>query len=319
MLPVNTLFNKPLSQVSFKDVQEFFSIDQEETSTLEFKSGRVSLETIYKSVSAMLNTEGGLIIIGAPEEKQVEGDKRKVCRGDLTPSKIAKTSESLNQLLCSHVIPVSLGMVIHRIPVDDGGVFLVDVPKSLSPPHQVSDSGAYYLRVDKRVTPAPHGLVEALFNRRRQPNLVVDLELVENQNWLYTLTVFIRNLSQYPADGVSILVNVYGIKKAKGSNDWVHDVEPSGIESWKAVEKIDTVLATSIHANFDFEIEHPNRRFMVRTIVWSKEANSVVTYWIVNSGNLSIKEIKSSEISPELIKEMSDVIGFDFLEIEPTG
>lgn len=66
------------------DIKDFFSTRQEESSTLEFKSGEVDVTDIFKEITAFLNTEGGLLIIGAPREvKEVIGKKTVVyCQGE---------------------------------------------------------------------------------------------------------------------------------------------------------------------------------------------------------------------------------------------
>lgn len=62
------IFGKDLFDLELRDLQSFFELGQEETEIIEFKTGDVSLEKIYSEVSAFLNTQGGLLIIGAPKE-----------------------------------------------------------------------------------------------------------------------------------------------------------------------------------------------------------------------------------------------------------
>jgi len=74
-----SIFNKEIYDLEIDDLKAFFSTEQEETSLIEFKSGAVEVDTIYKEVAAFLNTEGGILVIGAPEEKPIllDGKKRK--------------------------------------------------------------------------------------------------------------------------------------------------------------------------------------------------------------------------------------------------
>lgn len=78
-----TIFKKDIYDLEIADLIDFFSVSQEESSVLEFKSGDVTLEHVHREVSAFLNTEGGLLILGAPIEKKVGSIK--VCQGDLRP------------------------------------------------------------------------------------------------------------------------------------------------------------------------------------------------------------------------------------------
>jgi hypothetical protein len=67
---ISKIFRKSYSEILLSDVEEFFKVPQEETGVLEFKSGEVSLEDVFKEVAAFLNTEGRLIIIGAPKKQE---------------------------------------------------------------------------------------------------------------------------------------------------------------------------------------------------------------------------------------------------------
>jgi predicted HTH transcriptional regulator len=65
---VETFFGKEAKSIEISDLQAFFSDKQYETSTVEFKSGDVEINDVFKEITAFLNTEGGLLIIGAPKE-----------------------------------------------------------------------------------------------------------------------------------------------------------------------------------------------------------------------------------------------------------
>ena len=82
------LLKKP-EILTIDDLQNFFSTEQEEGSVLEFKTGQVDINKIFKEVAAFLNTEGGLIIIGSPREAKRKIKKHEItfCKGKLTYSK----------------------------------------------------------------------------------------------------------------------------------------------------------------------------------------------------------------------------------------
>jgi hypothetical protein len=159
-----SFFQKELHQLGIGDLIEYFNEEQEETSTLEFKSGDVGLEKLHGEVCAFLNTEGGLLIIGAP--KETEGNKRGVCIGKLTSCTYIKSEHSLMQSLASNISPTPTGIKCKALQYDTGYVYVLEVPQSMHPPHQVSREGKYYIRLDKEAKAAPHGIVEALFFRR---------------------------------------------------------------------------------------------------------------------------------------------------------
>ncbi len=68
---VEQIFNKEVYKVTLEELITFFQSEQEESALLEFKSGESSLEDIYKEVTAFVNTEGGILIIGAPKETKI--------------------------------------------------------------------------------------------------------------------------------------------------------------------------------------------------------------------------------------------------------
>ncbi len=100
------IFQKSHEEFTLQDLEVFFKSEQEESSTIEFKSGEVSLEKIYAEITAFLNTEGGLLIIGAPREKEVKTTKgsKKVCQGDLTFSAF-KNKDWLIQKIAQNITP----------------------------------------------------------------------------------------------------------------------------------------------------------------------------------------------------------------------
>lgn len=67
---IEKIFNKSRDEISLTDIEDYFASPQEETSIVEFKSGGVEIIDLYKEVTAFLNTEGGLIIVGTPKEKK---------------------------------------------------------------------------------------------------------------------------------------------------------------------------------------------------------------------------------------------------------
>ena len=84
----NIYFGKSLRELIYTDIEDYFRQPREETTTIEFKSynkqhGTVesSLEGIVKGICAFLNSEGGLLIWGAPNGEMQKGRKEKVFRG----------------------------------------------------------------------------------------------------------------------------------------------------------------------------------------------------------------------------------------------
>ncbi len=162
-----SIFQKKLNELTIDDLKEFFTEEKEETSFLEFKTGELEIEKIYRGVCAFLNTDGGILIIGAPREREV--DKKRTCIGELIPTKKIKSEASLGHLIAANISPTPGRLNIKHFKYKDGFVFIIEVFKSAHPPHQVSNEGKYYIRLDKEARPAPHGIIEALFKKISYP------------------------------------------------------------------------------------------------------------------------------------------------------
>jgi hypothetical protein len=170
---VQYYLRKPVPQVTFEDLQRLISDEVPESQTLEYKSGGSDLAECGQIISAFLNTDGGLLIIGAPNTESVpdpSGRRRRICRGQFRPISPVPDKDDAHRKLLSRILPLPAGIAISVVTAAaDGAVLLVDVPKSSYPPHQFENS--YFVRLDGETRKAPQALVEALFLQRRGPNL----------------------------------------------------------------------------------------------------------------------------------------------------
>lgn len=314
---ISKIFRKSYSEILLSDVEEFFKVPQEETGVLEFKSGEVSLEDIFKEVAAFLNTEGGLIIIGAPkkqEEKINTTQIKEIYQGDLTYSKF-RNKDWLYQKIASNIIPTSTAVMIKEFLIPDkGGVFLIDVPQSSSPPHQVESEGKYYIRMDRIAKPAPHGLVQALFNKRRLPKLVTEIELknMEPKDRL-PFKIKISNNSNQPADKVGFIISLFNAKTASRFFEPHYATEVLNFTYSNHHQGV-LVRNTSIHV--DLEVSHDNREFLIWISYWSKERDYDFDYYhfrprasFENVNELLIGQRDFSVSEEESTKKLWQLIG----------
>jgi hypothetical protein len=170
---IHYYLRKPAPQVTFEDLQRLVSAEVPESQTLEYKSGRIDLAECGETISAFLNTGGGLLVIGAPQTESVQdpsGRRRRICRGEFRPISPVPDKDDAHRKLLSRILPLPAGVAIRVVlAAADGAVLLVDVPKSSYPPHQFENS--YFVRLDGETRKAPQAFVEALFLQRRGPNL----------------------------------------------------------------------------------------------------------------------------------------------------
>ncbi len=160
-------FGKEIEQVTFQDVSDLILGRSDLESTyLECKScetSEVKSKNCAPAIVGFLNIGGGLLIIGTPREA---GNPRRFQSDFTFHSYIEK--DHLRDRLIGSIQPLPTGIRIESKKKDDNHdqyVTLVDVQRSEYPPHQYQ--GKYYVRLDGSNKPAPHSLVEAMFNGRR--------------------------------------------------------------------------------------------------------------------------------------------------------
>jgi hypothetical protein len=172
-----TYLGKPLAELSYADIEVFFSHEREETDQIEFKSfhDKSTEEATYRgliqSIAAFLNSGGGLLIWGAPVGTVVHGRKEKVFKGDLTNVPLTIEKDWLISKIVDKIIPLPIGLRVRLVPspVRTGQVAVFEVDESIYSPHQTGHT--YLMRVDGQTKPAPHHYVEALFKRVSFPRL----------------------------------------------------------------------------------------------------------------------------------------------------
>lgn len=113
----------------------------------------------------MLNSEGGVIIWGAPVEVKDENGNTTAI-GNLTPFDSNLDRDRLVNILTSSITPMPIGIKVQAL--QDGNnhsVFIIEVQKSIERPHQFDNR--YYVRLDGQTRIAPHYLISALRSRAR--------------------------------------------------------------------------------------------------------------------------------------------------------
>jgi hypothetical protein len=168
----------PLTDIKLEDLNQFFSIEQEETDLLELKSyfeKNQSLHThkengILKTICAFLNSSGGLLIWGAPVGKSIEGRKHKIFTGQLSPVEQLIENDTFISKIANNIIPLSSNVRMCKIEVEDGKyVYLFDVGQSDYKPHQFDNR--FWVRLYGQTGIAPYYLIDALFKQIQTPEI----------------------------------------------------------------------------------------------------------------------------------------------------
>jgi len=169
------LFNKPLSEIQYQDVVTYFTTPKPESQNVEFKAyvvkGTSEKDTdriagVIRTICGFLNSEGGILIWGSPEGKEVinNGTSEKVFEGNPTPVAPNLTKDQFIAKIVDSITPTPNGILYHQILCPGGGyIYLFEVARSIYPPHQFKN--IYWMRLDGNTRAAPHYYVEALMKQ----------------------------------------------------------------------------------------------------------------------------------------------------------
>jgi hypothetical protein len=208
---VKTFFGKDMSDLSVDDLTGFFSQPQEESNKMEFKSFEVHPKgkndladrenAIMRVICGFLNSEGGMLIWGAPVEMKANGKSLYI--GDLTPGDKEYPKDQFIAKIANTIIPSPQGILFRSFAYRGGFLYLFDVPRSEYSPHQYSDK--YYMRMDGQTKAAPHHYIEALFKKVSFPNLEAYLKIEDYGPWksgqfYLKCSVLFRNQTPYQND-----------------------------------------------------------------------------------------------------------------------
>lgn len=279
---IEKIFGSERSKITLNDVKDFFSTPQEESSILEFKSGGVEIIDLYKEITAFLNTEGGLLIVGAPRETTIKIGKTdvKVCVGNLDYSKF-KNKDWLYQKIAVNVVPTPVDIKIEEFITEDGNVFLIDIPQSMNPPHQCSSDGKYYLRLERDAKLAPHGIVQALFNKRRVPDLSADIKFKKVDYNYDDISIRVQNQSSIPAEKVSILVNIFDVESIECKQNFQHSKDDD-LDCFTYSDSLHQILVQIVSMNLNIKVLHRRRPYAVYVAYWCRDLDIQYEYSFYN-------------------------------------
>jgi hypothetical protein len=275
------------SQMNVDELTDYFSQGQEESERLEFKSGDCTIQKLHREVCALANTDGGVIIYGAPTETEIDdkkggnkSERRKICIGSLSPTKEDKTIDSLNQMFFTAITPAVVGIKIKKDSCGDGFIYIIDVPKSANSPHQVGGTGIYYIRIGTMSMPAPHGIVEALFNKKPPIELEIQFSVQtgEGDNLRHLVFSF-SNKSDFPAQGGEVFISLVGNINENKPNDkdekFKKRILKNKINLSKAIS-MENSLVCNIRRHHAFPNFHIGDEYFYASIYfWAKDTAAV--------------------------------------------
>ncbi len=294
------IFQKDIYSIDENDLKSFFSTPQLETSILEFKSGDVEINKLYNEVCAFLNTEGGIIIVGAPKETKDSKTQSKFCQGELTYSNFSGKSWLL-QKLNSHIVPAPSNIKTHEIISEAGKIFVVEVQQSFTPPHQSGD-GKYYIRLEEEAKPAPHGIVEALFFRRQKPKLLANFEVIPSKEdpHCHSLIFHLGNHSLVNAERIFYRLEVVGVLRADAKQNIRKTV--SGEPKYNFVFQLEHphIIVKGITVPIEVEVFHAKANYLVSFNYWCSDSKLNFIAAVVDPKENKLIESQNSEEQEEV-------------------
>lgn len=200
-------FSKELIDLNYSDIVDYFKIEREESDKIEFKSYETEIEEKFKekengvirTICALLNSEGGIVIWGAPKGKSIDGKKEKIFMGELSPCEKLIENDFFINRITDLITPSPKGVRFQKLENKNKFIYVIEVDKSIYSPHQFRN--IYYMRIDGQTRPAPHHYIEALFKKITYPRLegYLKFENIVNDNfgnYLLYVSLFIFNKSK---------------------------------------------------------------------------------------------------------------------------
>lgn len=162
---------------NLEDIKFLINNSVEESTELEYKRSFAKAnkdwkKELAKDVSAMANSNGGILVYGLKEKEISKGHS---IPDDISPIPTSEmTKDQLSQLLSSNIQPVIDKLEITYIPYDnERGFYIVSVPQS-NTAHQNKLSHIYYKRRNAVVDAMEDYEIRDIMNRSKTP--IIDLE-----------------------------------------------------------------------------------------------------------------------------------------------
>lgn len=203
-----TYFKKDLDDLNSEDIISFFSSPQKETQFLEFKSSRetnidkVFSSTLKPGICSFLNSEGGILIYGAPKENKKNPDHP--FNGEIEPYRkgFLGDHDTIIRKISGGTIPMPAGIRLKEVDLPNGSVAIFEIQPSTTKPHQTDN--IYQIRIDGQKTPAPHYLIESMMKQIKFPVIKSYVKVIEAQYhstlkdlYLITFKLHFINSSQF--------------------------------------------------------------------------------------------------------------------------
>jgi hypothetical protein len=204
----HSTFGKNLIDLTYEDIVTYFTEEHTESNNIEFKAFSTEhgnfnrdFKGVIRAICGLLNSDGGMVIWGAPLGVEDEATHEKKFQGNLAPVQEYKEKDVIINKVSDSISPLPVGINVQILRrADNENLYIFEVQPSPYKPHQFEN--IYLVRLDGQTKPAPHYFIEALYRRITYPNIegyikfnVADLH---SPSALYYIdfTIFLFNFSR---------------------------------------------------------------------------------------------------------------------------
>lgn len=211
------------------DIEKLIAGYDSESLHLDFKEALKGpsddfLNGFSKAISGFSNADGGVLIYGISEHKNVSQ------RFNLAPTELYSAyDQKIQEMISRLTAPPNSKVVLKQIlseKYSGKGYIVVLIPKSDIAPHQVVSSKKYYQRAGESHTEMHHYQIADLFGKRLSPELIIfgnlERDLSNHQNVFFKL--FVKNNGKAIAKFPFVLIKGFdGFKKLSHFTSWFTD------------------------------------------------------------------------------------------------
>jgi predicted HTH transcriptional regulator len=134
----NYFDKEKITNIKYNDVVHYFSEPKDENDKIEYKSfvenpkdNQTEREKkILQSICGFLNSDGGLIIWGAPKGKKVPPKKEKIFQRELDMVEYLYEKDAFISKITDSITPAPRGILFHRIDKGDKHIYILEIPHS---------------------------------------------------------------------------------------------------------------------------------------------------------------------------------------------
>jgi len=225
---------------SEKDIENLIKNKIQEDTNLDYKTPDFSKgdfnKELAKDVSAMANSDGGIIIYGIQEENHFPKEIMWIEKDEGYCERIA-------QIINSKIFRKIEDIKIKKILSEDKTKFVIviEIPKSDVAPHQIHEDSSqrrYYKRHGSITEQMEHYEIEDLFFKRKRPALKIGLRSISKERDKPAFEIYLENEGKVVAEQTYIKLKTPHEWNIDG---WLRTEDPYGFPSYEHVLREDLV------------------------------------------------------------------------------